>query len=211
MKILFQGDSITDADRDRSDIHNLGHGYPKYAAQYIKDYFPEMDFEFVDCAYSGDKTSDLLENLQEGFLDINPDIVSILIGINDTWHKAETKDWLPHEKYEENYRAVLEAIKTKTKAKIVIIEQFLLPAEDKMYFREDLDPKIQITRKLAREYADLFIPLDGIMAAACVNEDYRDFSADGVHPTPDIGSDFIGHIYADYVAEIIEQVHSEQK
>lgn len=211
MKILFQGDSITDADRDRSDIHNLGNGYPKYAAQYIKDYFPEMDFEFVDCAYSGDKTSDLLENLQEGFLDIQPDIVSILIGINDTWHRADTKDWLPNEKYEENYRAVLEAIKTKTHAKIVMLEQFLLPAEDKMFFHEDLDQKIQITRKLAREYADLFIPLDGILAAACTNQDYRDFSADGVHPTPDIGSDFIGHIYADYVSEIIEQVHSEQE
>lgn len=210
MKILFQGDSITDADRNREDSHDLGQGYPKYAAKYIKEYFDGMDFEFVDLGISGNQTKNLVDRLQSDFIDIQPDIVSILIGVNDTWHRAGNREWLSDEKFEENYRTVLEAIKKQTKAKIVMIEQFLLPAEDKLYFREDLDPKIQVTRKLAREYADLFIPLDGILAAACVNTDYRVFSADGVHPTYGEGADFIGHIYADYVAEIIEQVHSEQ-
>lgn len=210
MKILFQGDSITDADRNRDDIHDLGYGYPKYAAKYIKEYFDGMDFEFVDLGISGDQTINLVNRLQSDFIDVQPDIVSILIGVNDTWHRAENKEWLSNEKFEENYRTVLEAIKTKTNAKIVILEQFLLPAEDKLFFREDLDPKIQITRKLAREYADLFIPLDGILAAACVHTDYRVLSADGVHLTRAEGADFVGHIYADYVSEIIEQVNSEQ-
>ena len=209
MKILFQGDSITDAGRNREDYHELGNGYPKYAAKYITEYFDGMDFEFIDLGISGDQTINLVERLQKDFIDIQPDIVSILIGVNDTWHRAADKSWLDNAKYEENYRTVLEAIKTKTNAKIVILEQFLLPAEDKAFFREDLDPKIQITRKLAREYADLFIPLDGILAAACCNTDYRVFSEDGVHPTPGEGSDFIGRIYADYVSEIIEQVNSE--
>lgn len=210
MKILFQGDSITDAGRNREDCHELGNGYPKYAAKYISEYFDGMDFEFIDLGISGDQTINLVERLQKDFIDIQPDIVSILIGVNDTWHRAADKSWLDNTKYEENYRTVLEAIKTKTNAKIVILEQFLLPAEDKAFFREDLDPKIQITRKLAREYADLFIPLDGILAAACCNTDYRVFSEDGVHPTPGEGSDFIGRIYADYVSEIIEQVNSEK-
>lgn len=210
MKILFQGDSITDADRNREDCHELGKGYPKYAAKYIKEYFDGMDFEFIDLGISGNQTIDLVNRLQSDFIDVQPDIVSILIGVNDTWHRAEKREWLSNEKFEENYRTVLEAIKTKTNAKIVILEQFLLPAEDKAFFRVDLDPKIQITRKLAREYADLFIPLDGILAAACTNTDYRVFSEDGVHPTYGEGADFIGHIYADYVAEIIEQVNSEK-
>lgn len=211
MKILFQGDSITDADRNREDYHDLGKGYPKYAAKYITEYFDGMDFEFVDLGISGNQTIDLVNRLESDFIDIQPDIVSILIGVNDTWHHASDKSWIDNAKYEENYRTVLEAIKTKTNAKIVMIEQFLLPAADKEFFREDLDPKIQITRKLAREYADLYIPLDGILAAACVNTDWQTFSADGVHPTYGEGADFIGHIYADYVAEIIEQVNSEQK
>lgn len=210
MKILFQGDSITDAGRDRSDIHNLGCGYPKDAAKYITEYFDGMDFEFIDLGISGNQTKDLVERLQPDFIDIQPDIVSILIGVNDTWHHAADKSWIPSDVFEERYRTVLEALKTKTNAKIVMLEPFLLPAEDKLFFREDLDPKIQIVRKLAREYADLYIPLDGILAAACVHTDYRVFSEDGVHPTYGEGADFIGHIYADYVAEIIEQVNSEQ-
>ncbi len=209
MKILFQGDSITDADRNRDDIHNLGNGYPKYAAKYLTDYFPAMDFEFIDLGIGGNQTIDLVNRLQSDFIDIQPDIVSILIGINDTWHRAGNREWLSDEKFEENYRTVLDAIKEKTTAKIVMIEPFLLPAQDKLYFREDLDPKIQIVRKLAREYADLFIPLDGILAAACVKTNWQAFSEDGVHPTYDIGADFIGHIYADYVAEVIEEVYNE--
>lgn len=209
MKILFQGDSITDADRNRDDIHQLGNGYPKYAAKYITDYFDGMDFEFIDLGISGNQTKDLVARLQSDFIDVQPDIVSILIGINDTWHHASDKSWIPDEKFEENYRTVLEAIKNETNAKIVMIEPFLLPAEDKLYFREDLDPKIQIVRKLAREYADLYIPLDGILAAACVGTDYTVFSQDGVHPTYGEGADFIGRIYADSVSEIIEQVNSQ--
>ena len=209
MKILFQGDSITDADRNRYNIHDLGNGYPKYAAKYLTDYFPSIDFEFIDLGISGNQTIDLVNRLESDFIDIQPDIVSILIGVNDTWHRAESREWLSDEEFENRYRTVLDAIKKETNAKIVMLEQFLLPAEDKLYFREDLDPKIQIVRKLAREYADLFIPLDGILAAACIKTDWRAFSEDGVHLTYSIGADFVGHIYADYVAEVIEEVSSQ--
>lgn len=204
MKILFQGDSITDADRNRDDSHELGFGYPKYAAKLIRERFPEKDIEFVDLGISGNQTIDLVNRLQSDFIDIQPDIVSILIGVNDTWHRAENREWLSNEKFEENYRTVLEAIKTQTNAKIVMLEQFLLPAEDKLYFREDLDPKIQITRKLAWEYADVFIPLDGLLASHICNVDWQKVSADGVHPSYDYGAEVIGKIYADYVSELIK-------
>lgn len=72
---------------------------------------------------------------------------------------------MPHEYFEECYRGILERIKKETSAKIIILEQFLIPVPDKEFFHVDLDPKIQITRKLAREYADVFIPLDGLFAA----------------------------------------------
>lgn len=204
MRILFQGDSITDADRNRDDSHELGCGYPKYAAKFIQEKFPDDDFEFVDLGISGNQTIDLVNRLQKDFIDVHPDIVSILIGVNDTWHRAENREWLSNEKFEENYRTVLDAIKTKTDAKIVMIEQFLLPAEDKLYFREDLDTKIQITRKLAREYADIFIPLDGLLASHICHVDWQKISADGVHPTYDYGAEVIGKIYAEYVSELIK-------
>lgn len=203
MKILFQGDSITDAGRDRSDPHELGNGYPLYAAKFIREEHPETDFEFINLGISGDQTKDLVERLHSDFIDINPDIVSIHIGVNDTWHHAENRDWLDNTVFEAQYRKVLSEIKEKTNAKILIIEQFLLPVSDKLYFREDLNGKIDITRSLAREFADYYIPLDGIMAKACVGEDMYHWSADGVHPN-DNGSEFIGRVYADAINEMLK-------
>ena len=202
MRILFQGDSITDMGRDRSDIHSLGNGYPKFAAEYIKEKHPETDFEFIDLGISGNQTKDLVARLQADFIDINPDIVSILIGINDVWHHAGEKDWINDEVFEQRYRTILEEIKTKTRAKIMILEPFLIPVSDKLYFREDLDPKIQIIRKLAREYADVFVPTDGLLANEYIGDNPRSFAEDGVHPT-DKGAQTIGKWYAEYIEKLL--------
>lgn len=193
MKILFQGDSITDAGRNRADIHDLGHGYPLYTAKAIREAFPDRDFEFIDLGISGNRAENLRDRWTEDAINIQPDVISILIGINDTWHRAAEKNWMPHEYFEECYRGILERIKKETNAKIIMLEQFLLSVPDKEFFHVDLDPKIQITRKLAREYADVFIPLDGLFAAASVGTAPTEFAADGVHPTAK-GAEFIaGH------------------
>ena len=196
MKILFQGDSITDAGRGREDPHELGHGYPKFTAELIKNRHPGTEFEFIDLAISGNKTADLRARWDTDCVAVQPDLVSILIGINDTWHHAANRDWIPHEVFEATYRSLLVDIREKTKAKIILIEQFQLPVPDKDFFREDLDPKIQITRKLAREYADAFIPMDGLYAAHCVGEKPTVWAADGVHPT-EAGARLLAGYYAD--------------
>lgn len=202
MKILFQGDSITDCDRNREDYHDLGAGYPKYAAELIAKAYPETEFEFINLGISGNQTKDLVERLQNDFIDIQPDLVSIHIGINDTWHRAGERNWLGNDAFEAQYRKVLTEIKEKTNAKILIIEQFLLPVADKAYFREDLNGKIDITRSLAREFADYYIPLDGLMAQACVGNDASHWSADGVHPNEN-GAKFIADLYVKAFKEII--------
>lgn len=203
IKILFQGDSITDAGRNREDCHDLGFGYPKYAAEIIKEMNPDKEFEFLDLGISGNQTKDLVERLNQDFIQIQPDIVSVLIGINDVWHYAENRNWLSDEQFEFNYRAVLEAIKNETNAKIVILEPFLIPAEDKLFFREDLYRKIESVRKLAREYADVYIPLDGLLNSAFIGDDPLSFAADGVHPT-EKGARFIGRVYAEYIKKLID-------
>lgn len=202
MKILFQGDSITDAGRDRNDPHNLGQGYPKFASELIKTTYPEAEFEFINLGISGNRTENLVERLESDFIDIQPDIVSILIGVNDTWHSYGSGVPCPHDYYEANYRKVLSEIKAKTNAKIMILEQFLLSVPDKDHFHEDLDPKMQITRKLAREFADVYIPLDGLFAAASVKKLPVFWAADGVHPTAD-GAKFIAGHYVEALKEIL--------
>lgn len=205
MKILFQGDSITDAHRDRSDYHNLGEGYPKYAAPLIKEKYPDIDFEFIDLGISGDQTDSLVARLQSDFIDINPDIVSILVGVNDVWHFAEGKKWRSNADFENYYRTVLSAIKEKTNAKIMMIEPFLIPGTEKEFFREDLDFKIDVVRRLAREYADVYLPTDGLLASAYIGKTPTDFAADGVHPTP-YGAEFIGKLYVEYISPLIEEL-----
>ncbi|MEE0866962.1 MAG: SGNH/GDSL hydrolase family protein [Clostridia bacterium] len=204
IKLLFQGDSITDAGRNREDIHNLGYGYPRYAAEMLKDAYPEIEFEFINLGISGNQTKDLVERLDSDFIDINPDIVSILIGINDVWHHAGDRSWVPNEIFEQRYRTVLSAIKQKTNAKIMIMEPFLIPIEDKLFFREDLAPKIEIIRKLAREYADVYLPTDGLLQSAFIGDDPLSYCADGVHPT-EKGACYIGSLYVDYIAKIINE------
>lgn len=205
MKILFQGDSITDAGRNREDYHDLGRGYPKYAADFIKEKYPETEFEFINLGISGNQTKDLVARLDKDFVDIQPDIVTILIGINDTWHHAGDKSWIPNEVFEERYRMVLTAVKEKTNARIMMMEPFLIPVEDKLFFREDLAPKIEIIRKLAREFADVYLPTDGLLASAFIGDDPMTYAADGVHPTPK-GAEFIGALYAEYISELIDSL-----
>lgn len=205
IRLLFQGDSITDAGRNRSDIHNLGNGYPKYAAELLREKYPDVNFEFINLGVSADQTKELVARLKNDFTDINPDIVSILVGINDVWHYSVGRQWLDDEVFEQRYRTVLEAIKTKTNAKIMIMEPFLIPVADKQFFRENLGLKIEVIRKLAREYADVYLPTDGLLQSAFIGDDPTSFCADGVHPTAK-GAEYIGKLYVQYISKLIEEL-----
>ena len=212
MKILFQGDSVTDAGRDRSNPADMGEGYPRYASAMIQDSYPDSDFEFVDLGISGNRTEHLVARLESDFIEIQPDIVSIMIGINDVWHHyafefVETTD----EQFEQNYRTVLDAIKSRTSARILLIQPFLLETVDpvKQELCEELSRKQAIVKKLADEYADAYLPLDEVLHAE-TEEEPAYYSADGVHPTPD-GACFIGEAYLRTVAPLIELLSKEDR
>jgi len=206
MKILFQGDSITDCHRDRSDIHSLGNGYPKFSAALIAEKYPEIEFEFINQGISGNRAENLLARWENEAIAHDPDIISILIGVNDTWHNAGANDnWMKNSYFENCYRQILTMLKEKTHAKIIMIEQFLLYTPDKAYFREDLAPKIEITRKLAREFADAYIPMDGLFAKASIEKEPTYWALDGVHPTEE-GAKLIAGYYLDAISPIIESL-----
>ncbi len=204
IKLLFQGDSITDAGRDYADSHHLGNGYVKYAAGLLQETYPDVPFEFIDLGISGNQTKDLKARLEQDFVAVQPDVVSILIGINDVWHYAggEPQD---NAFFEENYRTVLEALKTRTNAKIMMMEPFLVPIDDKRDFRDDLGRKIEIIRQLAREYADVYLPTDGLLQAAFIGDEPLSFAEDGVHPT-EKGAKYIAGLYVDYIRPIIDSL-----
>ena len=202
--LLFQGDSITDAGRDKRNYRDMGNGYPKYAKQFIKESLPETDIDFINFGISGNRTGQLFDRLYSDCIAFNPDVVSILIGVNDVWHRpgVDTTD----EQIEVNYRTILENLKNKTNAKIVMICPFYLDAEKNVHIREGLKTVIPIVKKLAEKYADVFIPLDDIFAEAMKTQpEPLYYSADGVHPNAN-GSEFIGRVYADAVLPIIKSL-----
>lgn len=185
MTVLFQGDSVTDASRSRENDDDLGNGYPMTTASWMAAMHPEKKVRVLNRGISGNRAIDLRGRWQEDCIDLNPDIVSILIGINDTWRRYDSNDPTSAEAFEDNYRNILERTKNETKARIVLMEPFVLPyPEDRIAWREDLDPKIHVVRKLAREFGAILVPLDGIFAAASAYRDPGFWSPDGVHPSP---------------------------
>ena len=203
MKILFQGDSVTDAGRDRSNPNDMGEGYPKYASAMIQDSFPDTEFEFVNLGISGNRTEHLVARLQSDFIEIQPDILSIMIGVNDVWHHhafemIETTD----EYFEANLRKILSEIREKTAAKLLLIQPILLDVADKAHMRPELERKQAILARLAKEYADAYLPMDEIFHAE-TEEEPTYYAADGVHPTPD-GACYIGEAYLRAVTPLIE-------
>lgn len=187
-KVLFIGDSITDAGRDRLNKTDLGQGYPLLVAAELQALLPQKKLTFYNRGISGNRLIDLKNRWEKDCLDINPDIVSILIGINDTSHqvtKSEKIDLKEIDKFEENYRFLLKSLIQRTDARVVLMEPFVLPyPKSRMNWRRELDPRIQIVRKVARDYQTDLIPLDGIFNSAGISNGYSYYTGDdGVHPT----------------------------
>jgi len=195
--VLFQGDSVTDCGRDRDDNASLGDGYASIVSNMFQSLFPDFKIRFINKGVSGDRIKDLINRYESDIKRINPDFISILIGINDTWRRYDSNDPISAEEFEKNYRFLLEEIKTDLpNCRIMIMEPFLMNSlPDRIKWREDLDPKIQVVRKLAKEYATVYLPLDGIFAKADVEEyDCKEMAEDGVHPT-NIGHSIIAREY----------------
>jgi acyl-CoA thioesterase I len=182
--VLFQGDSITDAGRDRYASDHLGSGYAMMASAWFSALYPEKSVHFLNRGIGGNRAVDLRERWQEDSLDLHPTWISIMIGINDTWRRYDRNDPTSVQEYEATYRAILKQTSELLDARLILCEPFVLPtSEDREVWREDLDPKIGVVRRLAREFSAILVPLDGIFAQAVTQREPTFWTGDGVHPT----------------------------
>ena len=180
--VLFQGDSVTDCGR-LSAPAGLGHGYPRNVADHFRRE-GRADIAVLNRGVSGDRVRNLKARWSTDCTALSPDVLTILIGINDCWRKYDSNDETPASSYEEDYREILDRAREKTSAKIILMEPFVLPfPEDRKQWRETLDPEIRIVRRLAKEYKTGLVTLDGEFAKASVAHEYTELAADGVHPT----------------------------
>ncbi|HEU4580178.1 MAG TPA: SGNH/GDSL hydrolase family protein [Polyangiaceae bacterium] len=190
-RILFQGDSITDAGRDRTrrevnDAQALGRGYAYLAAARLLADQPRQGLMIWNRGISGHRVPDLLARWQEDCLDLQPDVVSILIGVNDLWHKFDGRYTGTVADYEQGYRELLEQTRQALpRAEIVIGEPFVLRCGvvSSRWFPE-FDQRREVAGRLAREFQTRFVPFQSSFERALTDGSPPSYwAADGVHPT----------------------------
>lgn len=189
--ILFQGDSITDAGRNKDTLgfnnaRALGSGYAMLAAADLLEEYASLDLKIYNTGISGNKVYQLAERWDKDCLDIKPDVLSILIGVNDLWHKLNGQYNGTVEIYHNDYIALIErTLKALPDVKLIICEPFAVPGvkavDDKWY------PEFYDYQKAAREVADkfgaTFIPYQKIYDAAIKKAPGSYWTGDGVHPS----------------------------
>ncbi|OOB80438.1 MAG: hypothetical protein BEN19_04815 [Epulopiscium sp. Nuni2H_MBin003] len=183
--ILFQGDSITDCDRNKIDHTDLGNGYVNLVNYYIQQHYDNVTC--INKGISGNRSKDLKRRWKRSTMPLEQiDILSILIGINDTLRRYDTNLFISKEEFRSNYNYILDTTKEKfPDVKIVLMSPFLLPTEPKqLEWREDLAPKIEIVSHLAHEYNASYIPLQlRFNDKVCIEKPNCYWTKDGVHPS----------------------------
>lgn len=189
--VLFQGDSITDCGRNRKNENAnaapaLGTGYPLLVASEVLDAHPDAELRFFNRGVSGDKVPDLEKRWDADALALQPDVISILIGVNDYWARSKHGYTGTPRDYEEGYDALLDRTRQALpKVRLVVMEPFVLRfgAVDATWFPE-FDERRAIAARVAQRAGAAFIPLQAMFDDLARKAPPEYWLIDGVHPTP---------------------------
>ena len=188
--IVFQGDSITDAGRSRDDqqanqTHSLGNGYVALAAAEVLGEQPAPRWQCYNRGISGNKVFQLADRWEQDCLNLQPDVLSILIGVNDFWHTLNDYDGTPAV-YERDFRALLDRTqKALPDVKLIIGEPFAVEggtAIDAQW--ADFDPYRTAAQRIAEDYNAVWIPYQSVFDEALAQAPASYWCPDGVHPSP---------------------------
>ncbi len=176
--VLFQGDSITDADRNREDGASMGFGYANMVAASFSASNPFRRLKFVNRGIGGHQATDLEARWDADCIKLKPKLMSILIGINDAYAGTGI------DVYEKSYRNIVTRVREELDCELILIEPFLLPVSDNYdEIRARLWKEIEVVRSLAREFSCSLIAMDGMFADVSTMQEPSYWSPDGVHLT----------------------------
>ena len=193
-RILFQGDSITDCGRDRENDMFMGRGYATNVAQSMGYDYPG-EYEFINKGISGNRIVDLYARMKIDLINLKPDYMSILIGVNDVWHEINRENGVAAEKFEKIYDMLIsEILEALPNIKIMILEPFVLEAgateNHWEYFKTETAKRAEMAKKVADKFNLPFIPLQAGFDDLAKKAPNNYWLGDGVHPTAK-GHEFI--------------------
>ena len=193
--ILLIGDSITDAGRRDDPDRHLGQGYVRLVSDALVargDARP-----IVNTGVSGDRAVDLRARWERDALAHDPELLSVYVGINDTWRRYDSNDPTSAEDFERTYRSLLSEAQERLTPRMILVEPFVLPvtSEQEQWGAQDLDAKRDVVARLADEFGAAFVPLQSLLLDAAAQHGagragHAALAEDGVHPTA-VGSELI--------------------
>lgn len=204
MKILFFGDSITDMDRNKTngvrEIFTYGAGFPYIVACELLSRYPKQ-FKIVNRGIGGNRIVDLYARIKRDVWVEEPDVLNILIGINDICHEDVVGSGVELSRWEKVYRAIIEETRERLpNIKIVLCEPFVLHgwATEKQWSELiGIKEYAKTAKKLAEEYGLGFIPLQEKFDETAVKYGAEYCSDDGIHTTI-VGAKLIADAWLDY-------------
>jgi lysophospholipase L1-like esterase len=174
--IVFIGDSVTDCGRREDAPAFLGDGYVRNIANRLNGR------QVINVGISGNRVVDLRDRWHIDVVEQKPEVLSVYIGINDTWRRYDENDPTTAASFEDDYRACLADLGGATT--LVLVEPFVLPVtEGQEHWHEDLDEKRAVVARLAAEFTAGFVPLQSLLAAAAEDHGAAALAEDGVHPS----------------------------
>ena len=189
--VLFQGDSITDCQREKkrktaNDGRAMGRGYPLLiGSELLRDY-PALDLKCFNRGVSGNRVPSLQQRWRKDCIDLKPQVLSILVGVNDIWHKMNGKYDGTTETYRVGFTKLLADTKRQLpECKIVICEPFALrvgSVKDSWY--PEFDDRRRVAREVCDEAGALWVPFQSMFDEAVeAGTSAKYWLGDGVHPT----------------------------
>lgn len=205
--LLFQGDSITDMKwgRNQNDRnHYLGHSYVYLIASRLHTDMPEAKLNFLNRGISGNTVADLKARWKEDALDLKPDVLSILIGVNDVGRAVRSHRDVDVDAFEADYRVLLDQSReANPELKVVLLDPFVLPVTrvkaEWEAWRGQIDELRPVVAKLASQYKAILLKTQDVFDAAAKRVEPSHWIWDGVHPLPQ-GHELIARNWIESVA-----------
>lgn len=188
-RIVFAGDSVTDMGSAQPVgeglFDNLGSGYVRVVENMLSVFYPEVFIRVTNSGISGNTSRDLLARFDRDVVELNPDWVSICIGINDVWRQFDSpaisdSHVLPDE-YEKNVEEMIMRIKNKVKG-IFILSPYIMEPNTEDMMRKRMDEYVEICRRLAQKHSCVFVDFQKMYEKYCKFRHSCYIAWDRIHP-----------------------------